>query len=126
MRFVLRHVRSRTSRRSRIDSHERAANDVVIPHCASAQWRRAKREPGIHNHHREYGFSDAQLRIMAHAFGVSPLRTCAMWNDAIIAPTKKPHPAGGDRAGPDVRNSMRAKPFDKPWEARRTSSRAPR
>jgi hypothetical protein len=24
---------------------------------------RAKREPGIHNHRREYGFPDAQLRI---------------------------------------------------------------
>jgi hypothetical protein len=29
---------------------------IVIP-------GRAQREPGIHNHDREYGFPDAQLRI---------------------------------------------------------------
>jgi hypothetical protein len=27
----------------------------------------AKREPGIHNHDREYGFSDVQLHIAARA-----------------------------------------------------------
>jgi hypothetical protein len=27
----------------------------------------AKREPGIHNHDREYGFSDVQLHIIACA-----------------------------------------------------------
>jgi hypothetical protein len=37
----------------------RPKSDLVIPGCAS--WRR----PGIHNHDREYGFSDPQLRIIA-------------------------------------------------------------
>jgi transposase len=39
----------------------RPKSDLVIPGCAS--WRR----PGIHNHDREYGFSDPQLRIIARA-----------------------------------------------------------
>ncbi len=39
----------------------RSLSPRVIPGCAS--WRR----PGIHNHDREYGFSDVQLHIKARA-----------------------------------------------------------
>src|SRR5215475_3358307 len=41
------------------------ALEIVIPHCASAQWgRRGSREPGIHNH--EPGLWIPGLRLAAH------------------------------------------------------------
>src|SRR4029077_20955624 len=44
---------------------------------------RAKREPGIHNHDREYGFGDAQLRICGLRQAAHPGMTVARLSSCI-------------------------------------------